>query len=117
LKDRNVFREQNATSNWRYAKHWGMPSCVAIRQIRRQKYTCAAAADPGNEISIVVTHQGKGSDVRKTIGNGLTSEAAEASGRGTKLIRVATDKISFERICTEVHNGGTVRSSGSLKAI
>jgi anti-sigma regulatory factor (Ser/Thr protein kinase) len=72
---------------------------------------------PGNEISIVVTHQGKGSDVRKTIGNGLTSEAAEASGRGTKLIRVATDKISFERICTEVHNGGTVRSSGSLKAI
>jgi anti-sigma regulatory factor (Ser/Thr protein kinase) len=72
---------------------------------------------PGNEISIVVRHQGKGFDVGKAIGNGLTSESAGPNGRGIELMRVAIDEVSFERTSTEAHNGGTVRSPVSLKAI
>jgi len=72
---------------------------------------------PGNEISIVVTHQGKGFEVGEAIGNGLTSEAAGANGRGIELMTVAIDEVSFERNSTEVDNGGTVRRSVSLKAM
>jgi len=71
---------------------------------------------PGNEISIVVTHQGKGSDVGKTIANSVTSERGRKYACG-ELMEVAIDEVSFERGRTEVHNGGTVRSSGSLKAM
>ena len=70
---------------------------------------------PGKEISIVVTHQGKGFDFGKAIGNSLPSEPAGEHGRGIELMKVAIDKVSFERAITEVHNGGTVRSSVSLK--
>ncbi len=70
---------------------------------------------PGKEISIVVTHQGKGFDFGKAISNSLPSEPAGEHGRGIELMKVAIDKVSFERAITEVHNGGTVRSSVSLK--
>ena len=70
---------------------------------------------PGKEISIVVTHQGKGFDFGKAIGNSLPSEPASEHGRGIELMKVAIDKVSFERASTEVHNGGRVRSSVSLK--
>jgi anti-sigma regulatory factor (Ser/Thr protein kinase) len=70
---------------------------------------------PGNEISIVVMHQGKGFDFGKTAGNSLASEPAGEHGSGIELKEVAIDEISFERGSTEVHNGGTVVSSVSLK--
>jgi anti-sigma regulatory factor (Ser/Thr protein kinase) len=69
----------------------------------------------GNEISIVVTHRGKGFDSGKTIANSVTSEPADEIGRGIELMKVAIDEVSFERDSTEVHNGGTVLSSASLK--
>ncbi len=70
---------------------------------------------PGKEISIVVTHQGKGFDFGKAISNSLPSEPAGEHGRGIELMKGAIHKVSFERAITEVHNGGTVRSSVSLK--
>jgi anti-sigma regulatory factor (Ser/Thr protein kinase) len=70
---------------------------------------------PGNEISIVVMHQGKGFDFGKTAGNSLASEPAGEHGSGIELKKVAMDEVSFERGSTEVHNGGTVVSSVSLK--
>ena len=60
---------------------------------RKTKIHIRCRCGPGNEISIVVTHQEKGFDFGKTIGNRLT----------------------FERPTTEVHNGDTVLSSVSLK--
>jgi anti-sigma regulatory factor (Ser/Thr protein kinase) len=71
---------------------------------------------PGNEISIVVTHQGKGFDFGKSIGNSLPSERGGKYGCG-ELMKVAIDQVSFERTRTEVRNGGTVCSSVSLKAM
>src|SRR6267154_1288775 len=70
---------------------------------------------PGKEISIVVTHQGKGFDFGKTISNSLPSEPAGEHGRGIELMKVATDKVSFERASTEVQKGNSVLSPASLK--
>jgi anti-sigma regulatory factor (Ser/Thr protein kinase) len=69
---------------------------------------------PGNEISIVVTHQGKGFDFGKTIANSRTAESAGEYGCG-ELMKVGIGKVSFKHASTEIHNGGTVRSSVSLK--
>ena len=70
---------------------------------------------PGKEISIVVTHQGKGFDFGKTIGKSRKSEPAGKDGGG-ELMKVAINKVSFERAGTEVHNGDSVLNSGSLKS-
>jgi serine/threonine-protein kinase RsbW len=69
---------------------------------------------PGNEMSIVVTHQRAGSDFGTTVGNSLTSEPTEY-GCGIELMKVAIGEVSFERRSTDVHNGGPIRSSVSLK--
>src|SRR6267378_1300820 len=58
---------------------------------------------PGNEISIVVTDQGKGFDFEKTVGNGLTSDPAAEHGRGIKLMKACMDNVHFERGGSEVH--------------
>jgi serine/threonine-protein kinase RsbW len=73
----------------------------------KRKVHIRCRCGPGNEISIVVTHQGKGSEFGKTIGNSLTSEPAEY-GCGIELMKVAIGEVSFERGSSEVHNGGTV---------
>ena len=70
---------------------------------------------PGKEISIVVTHQGKGFDFGKTIGNSRKSEPAGKDGGG-ELMKVAINKASFERAGTEVRNSDRLLSSGSLKS-
>ena len=72
---------------------------------------------PGNEISIVVTDQGKGFEFGKAVGNSLTSEPEGEHGRGIELKNVALDEVSFKRGSTEIHNGGTVLTSVSLKPI
>ena len=58
---------------------------------------------PGDEISIVVTDQGKGFDFEKVVGNGITSEPASEHGRGIQLMRAYMDEVHFERGGSEVH--------------
>jgi serine/threonine-protein kinase RsbW len=70
---------------------------------------------PGKEISIIVTHQGKGFDFGKTTGNCRTSGPAGRDGCG-ELMKVAIGEVSFERVSTEVYNGDSARSSASLKS-
>ena len=58
---------------------------------------------PGNEISIVVTDQGKGFDFEKIVGNGITSDPASEHGRGIQLMKAYMDDVRFERGGSEVH--------------
>jgi serine/threonine-protein kinase RsbW len=58
---------------------------------------------PGNEITIVVTDQGKGFDFGKIVGNGFTSDLAADHGRGIQLMRAFMDDVHFERGGSEVH--------------
>jgi serine/threonine-protein kinase RsbW len=59
--------------------------------------------EPGNEISIVVTDQGKGFDVGKAVGNCLALDPAAEHGRGILLMKAFMDDVHFERGGTEVH--------------
>jgi serine/threonine-protein kinase RsbW len=58
---------------------------------------------PGNEISIVVTDQGKGFDFGKIVGNGFSSDPAAEHGRGIQLMKAFMDDVHFERGGSEVH--------------
>jgi serine/threonine-protein kinase RsbW len=58
---------------------------------------------PGNEISIVVTDQGKGFDFGKIVGNGFTSDPSAEHGRGIQLMKAFMDDVHFERGGSEVH--------------
>ena len=58
---------------------------------------------PGTEISIVVTDQGKGFDFEKFIGNGITSNPGSEHGRGIQLMKAYMDDLRFERGGSEVH--------------
>jgi serine/threonine-protein kinase RsbW len=58
---------------------------------------------PGNEISIVVTDQGKGFDFEKFVGNGTASNPASEHGRGIQLMKAYMDDVHFERGGSEVH--------------
>ena len=69
---------------------------------------------PGKEISIVVTDQGKGFDVQKIVGNGITSDPAAEHGRGIQLMKAYMDDVHFARGGSDVHlrkrSPNTVRS-------
>jgi serine/threonine-protein kinase RsbW len=58
---------------------------------------------PGNEITIVVTDQGRGFDFEKIVGNGFTSDPAADHGRGIQLMKAYMDDVHFERGGSEVH--------------
>jgi serine/threonine-protein kinase RsbW len=58
---------------------------------------------PGNEISIVVTDQGKGFDFENFVGDGIASEPASEHGRGIQLMKAYMDDVRFERGGSEVH--------------
>jgi serine/threonine-protein kinase RsbW len=58
---------------------------------------------PGKEISIVVTDQGKGFDFEKIVGNGITPDPAAEHGRGIQLMKAHMDDVHFERGGSEVH--------------
>jgi serine/threonine-protein kinase RsbW len=58
---------------------------------------------PGNELSIVVTDQGKGFDVEKIVGDGITSDPASEHGRGIPLMKAYMKDVHFERGGAEVH--------------
>jgi serine/threonine-protein kinase RsbW len=57
---------------------------------------------PGTEISIVVTDQGKGFDFEKIVGNGTTTDPACEHGRGIQLMKAYMDDVHFERGGSEV---------------
>ena len=58
---------------------------------------------PGKEISIVVTDQGKGFDFEKIVGKGITSDPDSEHGRGIQLMKAYMDDVNFERHGSEVH--------------
>ena len=58
---------------------------------------------PGNEISIVVTDQGKGFDFEKIVSNGTSSDPGSEHGRGIPLMKAYMDDVHFERGGSEVH--------------
>ena len=58
---------------------------------------------PGKEISIVVTDQGKGFDFKKTVGNGITTDPDSEHGRGIQLMKAYMDDVHYERGGSEVH--------------
>jgi serine/threonine-protein kinase RsbW len=66
---------------------------------------------PGNEISIVVTDQGKGFDFGKIVGNGFTPDPAAEHGRGIQLMKAFMDHVHFERGGSEVHMYRRARNS------
>ena len=68
-----------------------------------KKVHIRCSCQPGKEISIVVTDQGKGFDFEKTVGNGLTSDPASEHGRGIQLMKACMDDVRFERGGSEVH--------------
>ena len=66
---------------------------------------------PGNEISIVVTDQGKGFDFERTVGNGITTDSDSEHGRGIPLMKAYMDDVHFERGGSEVHMRKRVRNT------
>jgi serine/threonine-protein kinase RsbW len=58
---------------------------------------------PGNEISIVVTDQGKGFDFEKFVGNAGTSNPSSEHGRGIQLMKAYMDDVHFKRGGSQVH--------------
>ena len=58
---------------------------------------------PGKEISIVVTDQGRGFDFENIAGNGVASDPASEHGRGIQLMKAYMDDVRFERGGSEVH--------------
>jgi serine/threonine-protein kinase RsbW len=58
---------------------------------------------PGKEISIVVTDQGKGFDFEMIVRNGITSDPDSEHGRGLQLMKAYMDDVHFERGGSEVH--------------
>ena len=58
---------------------------------------------PGNEISIVVTDQGKGFDFINIAGAGLRLDATGERGHGIQLMKAYMDDVYFERGGSEVH--------------
>src|SRR6266849_3918062 len=66
---------------------------------------------PGKEISIVVTDQGKGFDFEKIVGNGLTTDPASEHGRGIQLMKAYMADVHFERGGSEVHMRRRLRTT------
>ena len=64
---------------------------------------------PGNEISIIVTDQGKGFDFEKTVGN--TTDPDSEHGRGIQLMKAYMDDVHFERGGSEVHMHRRLRTT------
>jgi len=73
------------------------------REDPKTKVHIRCRCEPGKEISIVVTDQGKGFDFEKTVSNGITSDPASEHGRGILLMKAYMDDVHFERGGSEVH--------------
>jgi serine/threonine-protein kinase RsbW len=66
---------------------------------------------PGEELSIVVTDQGKGFDFEKAVGKGIASDPDSEDGRGIQLMKTYMDEVHFERGGSEVHMRKRSRTS------
>jgi serine/threonine-protein kinase RsbW len=77
----------------------------------RKKVRIRCRCGPGNEISIVVTDQGRGFDFGKIVANGFTSDPASEHGRGIQLMKAFMDEVHFERGGSEVHMRKRARNS------
>jgi serine/threonine-protein kinase RsbW len=66
---------------------------------------------PGNEISIVVTDQGKGFDFGKMVRNGITSDPSSEHKRGIQLMKAYMGDVHFERGGSEVHMRRRLRTT------
>ena len=73
------------------------------REDPERKVHVRCRCQPGKEISIVVTDQGKGFDFEKTVGNGATTDPDSEHGRGIQLMKAYMDDVHFERGGSEVH--------------
>ena len=73
------------------------------REDPRIKVHIRCRCQPGKEISIVVTDQGKGFDFEKTVGEGITTDPDSEHGRGIQLMKAYMDDVHFERGGSEVH--------------
>jgi serine/threonine-protein kinase RsbW len=69
--------------------------------------------ESGNEISIIVTDEGKGFDFRKILANGLTSDPADSHGHGIQLMRAYMDDVRFEKGGSEVQMRKRLRTESS----
>jgi len=58
---------------------------------------------PGKQLFIVVTDQGKGFDFKKVVGNGMAKDPDSEHGRGIQLMKAYMDDVHFERGGSEVH--------------
>jgi serine/threonine-protein kinase RsbW len=67
------------------------------------KVRVCCRCQPGKEISIVVTDQGKGFDFEKTVRNGITTDPDSEHGRGIQLMKAYMDDVHFEQGGSEVH--------------
>ena len=67
--------------------------------------------EPGKEISIVVTDQGKGFDSEKILGDALTPHPDAEHGRGVLLMKAYMDDVHFERGGSEVRLRKRARNS------
>jgi serine/threonine-protein kinase RsbW len=69
---------------------------------------------PGKELFIVVTDQGKGFDFKKVAGNGMEKNPDSEHGRGIQLMKAYMDDVHFERGGSEVlmrkHSRSALRS-------
>ena len=81
------------------------------RENPERKVRIRCRCQRGNEISIVVTDQGKGFDFEKAVGNGLTPDPAAERGRGISLMKAYMDDVHFERDGSEVHMRKRARNS------
>jgi serine/threonine-protein kinase RsbW len=69
--------------------------------------------ESGNEISIVVTDEGKGFDFLKILGNGFASDPSDLHGHGIQLMRAYMDDVRFEKDGSEVHMRKRLRAASS----
>jgi serine/threonine-protein kinase RsbW len=73
------------------------------REDPETKVHVRSRCQPGKELSIVVTDQGKGFDFEKVIGNGIVTNPDSEHGRGIRLMKTYMDDLYFERGGSEVH--------------
>jgi serine/threonine-protein kinase RsbW len=69
--------------------------------------------ESGNEISIVVTDEGKGFDFPKILGDGLASDPSDSHGHGIQLMRAYMGDVHFEKGGSEVHMRKRLRAASS----
>ena len=73
------------------------------RENPERKVRIRIRCQSGNEISIVVTDQGKGFDFETILRNGITSDPDSEHGRGLQLMKAHMDDVHFDRSGSEVH--------------